>query len=96
MKLIKLTANIIGVFALLTGISSCKDDEVAANECCTLTETYTYNGVTETYTQKACQDGTWTYTYGDGTTGSYKWNDDPTYTWTEVKSYMVSAGATCS
>jgi len=34
MKLIKLTANIIGIFALLLGVSSCKDDEITKNEFC--------------------------------------------------------------
>ena len=86
MKLIKITANIIGVFALLVGTSSCKDDEVAANECCTVSVL--------TYTWTACQDGTTTYKDGSGTTTTSNWKADYA-SWDLMKAEMITYGATC-
>lgn len=92
MKLIKLTANIIGVFALLAGVSSCKDDEVTKNECCF----YTYGDLnTRISTIEACQDGILTETFDDGSTGGEdSWLDDVP-TWDEMKAHMLGKGATC-
>lgn len=94
MKLLKLMASFIGAIALIAGVSSCKDEETI--ECCTSTETYTYDGVTETYTINACANGTYSYVETDGTTGSGNWNDDGDYSWDEIKSYILDNGGSCS
>lgn len=91
MKLIKLSAQLLGVVALIFGASSCNKDDDAGIECCTFTATYD----SYTITGKACEDGTYTYTY-DGTTTSGNWEDDYD-SWAEVKAELISDyGATCS
>jgi cyclic lactone autoinducer peptide len=53
MRLLKLIASLVGVFAILTGNSACKKD----NECCT----YTYQGATTS----VCEDDAYWRQYYD-------------------------------
>lgn len=79
---------VFGAASLIFGINSCdKDDD---NECCTLT----YTDGDETYTVRACEDGSITYTYNDQTY-SYNWKDDFD-SWAEIKAEAIAEGATCS
>mgnify|MGYP001014016723 CR=1 FL=1 len=94
MKIFKIAARVIGVIALIAGVSSCKDDE-AKVECCTFSSTYTYEGVTTTYSGRACSDGTYTTTE-NGVTESGKWNEDGDYTWAELKAELAEYDAKCS
>ncbi len=81
MKVIKLLAMLTGVFAMLMGSSSCKKDD--STECCTFTST---DG-----SGKACEDGTYSYTYNNGETYSGKWNDDTNPpTWDQLKTGIVN------
>lgn len=94
-KLFKISAMFIGAIAMATGSSSCKKDK---NECCTLSGTYTYEGVKTTYSAKACEDGSTTYTYtydGKTTTGTDSWKDDYS-SWSELKEEAIAEGAKCS
>ncbi len=95
-KIIRLSATLAGAFSLITGFTACsKDDDNNNNnnggiECCSYT--YTENG--NTYTYKACSDGTYifidngvTYTYTD----SYIADN-----WEYYKSYIKKIGGTCN
>ena len=83
MKIFKIAAKVVGAIALVAGVTSCGEDEVKV-ECCSFYSTYTYEGVTSTYSLRACSDGTYSYTE-DGVTNSGNWTEDSNYTWAELK-----------
>ena len=84
MKVLKFLSIAIGAVAIITGFDSCKKD--SGIECCS----FTY----EDYSVRACDDGTYSYTF-DGTTTTGNWTGDFD-SWTELKNYMVSEyNATC-
>ena len=93
MKIFKIAARLIGIIALIAGVSSCKDDD-ANIECCTFSGTDTYNGVTTSYTVSACSDGKLTYVE-DGDTDVDTWKGDYG-SWAEVKAQLTEYGAKCS
>lgn len=89
MKIVKWTARLIGLIAIIASVESCKKED--PNECCT----FSYSYGSYSISGKACQDGTFTYTY-NGTSDTGTWTDDYD-SWSEVKSLLVNDyGATCS
>lgn len=92
MKTLKLLATLLGVVAIITGMSSCEKDKDDSNECCTYS--YTDGGVT--YTYKACEDGTVVYTTSEGVRETYSWKDEYD-SWAEVKTYFLEeVDGTCN
>ena len=69
MKILKLSANFFGLFALITGLSSCgKDKDKDSATCCSSTFSYSSND----FTTEVCEDGTITNSYMyDGETYTY-------------------------
>ncbi|MDB3865965.1 hypothetical protein N9300_00640 [bacterium] len=86
-KILKLTAMLFGGAAMLLGLNSCdKEDDV---NCCSFSDSGTYNGVSYSYSSTLCEDGTYTstYTYGDDTeTYSGNWDEwvEEGTTWAEI------------
>jgi len=96
-KILKLTAMVLGTFAILFGLNSCsKDDDNNDNDCCTWDESYTDGGETYTYTGKVCEDGTFSGTYtvdGETYTNSFDWTEDSyyeDYSWDDIKDEFCS------
>lgn len=89
-KVLKFSALALGALGLVTGMNSCSKDDDDSNDCCTFT--YTYDG--ETGTVKACEDGSITYTYGDGTTDTDNWKEDYD-SWADMKAEFIKYGGTC-
>lgn len=96
-KIYRIPALIFG-FAAMLGASSCGDDEESGTECCSYTGTDTDDqGNTVTYTLTACEDGTYTYSYSDGTSDGGRWDDDGDYTWDYIKNEIINEyGGSCS
>jgi hypothetical protein len=91
MKILQLIARLLGAIALVTGMSACnKDDDKGGNECCSYS--YTDNGIT--YTFKACESGTLTYTTSEGVRETYNW-EDYYDSWSEVKQSFLDEGGSC-
>jgi hypothetical protein len=95
MKTLRIVAMFIGVLGTVFGLNSCKKDEpekVDTQECCSATST---EGVVS-YTTKACEDGTFTYTYSSGgTTETYTGDFSNDYTWAYVKGDIISSNGSC-
>lgn len=91
----------VGAVATMVGFTDCKKD--SKTECCSMSETYTYYGVTYSFDVKACSDGTYTmkYTYdGRTVTETGNWDDEDGYSWAdswaELKEEAEDDGAECS
>lgn len=81
---------LFGAFVMIAGSSSCKKDD--SNECCSMS----WNEGENSYSAKACEDGTASYTT-NGETETSSWKEgDSSYTWAELKESALESGASCN